>query len=328
MNIMYTCDNNYVWIMGISLISLFENNKDIKEINVYLLGENVDLDNKKKIEDIALRYDRDVLIIDVPKLDLPEGLMSDRWPRSAFTRLYSASLLPLNVNQVLYLDCDIIVKSNLISIYNYVSNEKTVWGVKDCIGEIYKTNIGLTKDENYINAGVLFLNIDRLRQIDIASRIDSYLNEYKKYINYADQDVLNGIFKNDIGIIPPQFNVMTIDVMYSFQEIITLRKPMNFYEENEFENAVLNPIIIHYTTNMTVVRPWFSNTNHPFAKDFSDYQAKSCWKKKILPKMVFKGKEYKIIQLIEIMPRRIALKLLGLLHSTIKPIFIRIKNLI
>ena len=31
---MYTCDNNYVWLMGISTISLFENNKEIEvEIN-------------------------------------------------------------------------------------------------------------------------------------------------------------------------------------------------------------------------------------------------------------------------------------------------------
>ena len=47
MKVMYTCDNNYVWLMGISTISLFENNKGIKDLKVYLLGENISEDNKK-----------------------------------------------------------------------------------------------------------------------------------------------------------------------------------------------------------------------------------------------------------------------------------------
>ena len=47
MNILYTCDDNYVWLMGISVISLFENNQNINEITVYLLGEKVKDKNKQ-----------------------------------------------------------------------------------------------------------------------------------------------------------------------------------------------------------------------------------------------------------------------------------------
>lgn len=46
MKVMYTCDNNYVWLMGISVISLFENNKHVKELKVYLLGEKISKENK------------------------------------------------------------------------------------------------------------------------------------------------------------------------------------------------------------------------------------------------------------------------------------------
>ena len=56
MNILYTCDNNYVWIMGISMISLFENNKTIEDLNVYLLGDRISEENKEILQDIALRY--------------------------------------------------------------------------------------------------------------------------------------------------------------------------------------------------------------------------------------------------------------------------------
>lgn len=45
MNVMYTCDNNYIWLMGVSVISLFENNKHLADLTVFLLGENI---NSKK----------------------------------------------------------------------------------------------------------------------------------------------------------------------------------------------------------------------------------------------------------------------------------------
>ena len=53
MNILYTCDNNYVWLMGISMTSLFDNNKDMKEITVYLIGDNISDENREKLTEIA-----------------------------------------------------------------------------------------------------------------------------------------------------------------------------------------------------------------------------------------------------------------------------------
>ena len=41
MNIAYSCDNAYVEQTGISLISVFENNKDEKEIVVYLISKGI-----------------------------------------------------------------------------------------------------------------------------------------------------------------------------------------------------------------------------------------------------------------------------------------------
>ena len=61
MTVVYTCDDNFVWIMGISMISLFENNKDMKDLDVYLLGDHVSEDNKNVLSGIAKGYGRDVL---------------------------------------------------------------------------------------------------------------------------------------------------------------------------------------------------------------------------------------------------------------------------
>ncbi len=325
MDVLYTCDNNYVWLMGISAISLFENNKEIKELNIYLLGEKISVENKKVLSDIAKKYGRRIIVIDVPQLDIPDALVSSRWPISAFTRLYSGELLPKDLDKVLYLDCDTIINGSLSELETWDVSDDVFWGVKDCIGQEYKKNIGIDENGLYVNAGVLLINLSKLRNIPIKERLSMYMLKYEKIINYADQDVLNGAFNSKIGVLPPQYDVMTIAVTYSYKDIIRLRKPTNYYDEKELKKAIENPILIHYTTNMLIVRPWFSNTNHPLANVFRTYLEMSPWKDREMTRKLFLTKESKIIRIIEKPPHGLAVRVLGLLHSEIKPRIIRMK---
>lgn len=325
MNIMYTCDNNYVWIMGISVISLFENNKNCSDLNVFLLGENISKENKDILNRIAEEYCRKIFVIDVPKLDIPDTLVSARWPLSAFTRLFSGILLPKEIDKILYLDCDTIICGDITELDGIDFKGKMVCGVLDCISGTYKKNIGLTLDNPYINAGVLLFDVNELRKLDIKNTIDSYMKKYMKLINYADQDILNGMFKGEIGILNPKFDVMTIDVVHSYKEIKTLRKPTAFYSEEELLKGIRDRRIIHYTTNMRVVRPWFTNTDHPLASEFRKYMEMSPWKDKVLADMIFSSKEAKIIGVIEKLPKKLAYSLLGLIHTKMKPWVIKIK---
>lgn len=326
MNVLYTCDNNYVWLMGISVISLFENNRNIDELNVYLLGEQISDINKKILWNIAEDYKRMIIVIDIPNIDIPKALVSDRWPLSAFTRLYSGQLLPNEIKKVLYLDCDTVIKGSIIELEALDISDCVVYGVKDCIGRLYKKNIGLQPNAQYINAGVLLLNLEELRKTDIKEIVDQYMTIYEKLINYADQDILNGIFKGRIGIIDPKYDVMTVEAVHTYKEIKKLRRPDNYYTEKEVEAAINDPIIIHYTTNMRVVRPWFVNSNHPFKDEFRKYMKISPWKNVKLEEMQFKSKEAKIIGIIMKFPNAMAYSILGLIHSKVKPLVICLKS--
>lgn len=326
MNVMYTCDNNYVWLMGISVISLFENNKDMDELKVYLLGENISSENKEKLKIIGAEYSRDVEIIEVPKLDIPPSLISARWPLAAYTRLFSGKILPKSLDKILYLDCDTIILGNISELNRVQFNENIAMGVKDCIGGVYKQNIGLHKNDAYFNAGVILFNMNALRKVDVSTKIETYMDKYMKLINYADQDIFNGMFRDEIGELNPRFNLMTIDVVYSYEEILKLRVPTNFYAKEAIQIAKKNPMIIHYTTNMLTVRPWFSNTNHPLAHEFKKYMAMSPWKNRELSTMVFTSKESKLIRIVQKLPSKIACDVLGMIHAVIRPMYVRMKS--
>lgn len=325
MNVLYTCDDNYIWIMGISMISLFENNKRVESIGVYLLGDNISSDNKQLLKELTKHYNREIQIIDVPILDIPDSLLSKRWPLSAFTRLFSGQLLPLNLNKIIYIDCDTIINKNIQQLQTFDMEGALFAGVKDCISGTYTQNIGIDKGYDYINAGLLIINLEALRKVNISKKIDDYLKEYNFLVNYADQDILNGIFHKQIKTLPPQYNVMTIIAAHTYEEIKALRRPINYYTREEIEKAITNPIIIHYTTNMNIIRPWYTNSNHPFREQFKINLMLSPWKNVKLNKFEFKSKESKIIKIVQLLPNKFAYRFLGLLHAKIKPQYIKFK---
>lgn len=329
MNILYTCDNNYVWLMGISMLSLFDSNKHLDEIKVFLLGENISKENKTILKQITEEYQRECLIIDLPDIDIPSSLITTRWPRSAFSRLYVAELLPASLDRVLYLDCDTIILNSLENLEKVNINQFPVYGVKDCIGMPYRKNIGLKKDSIYINAGVLLFNLDKMRQINISELIDCFLANYKQTVHYADQDVLNGIFNGKIGILPPAYDVMTLECVYKYEDILKLRKPQNYYSKKTIDHAVENPIIVHYTTCMLNIRPWFNNSNHPLATEFLMYKRRSPWKDKSLSGTPHNNNaKAKLLKLFSILPHNLEMNILGLIHAVLYPIAIRFKALL
>lgn len=325
MNVMYTCDDNYVWLMGISTISLFENNKTIEDLQVYLLGDNISQENKDKLKKIGDQYGRKIQVIEIPPLTIPTALISARWPLAAFTRLFSGGILPVNVDKILYLDCDTIVSGDISELEKVSFNGNIVMGVKDCISRTYKKNIGLDNNSLYINAGVLLLDVDELRKININKKIDEYMQQYVEFINYADQDILNGVFKNCIGELSPKFNVMTLNVVHTYAQMEQLRRPTNYYNYKEWEEAKNNPAIIHYTTNMLVVRPWYSNANHPLRGIFKKYMEMSVWKDKQLTEMVFNSPKDRVIRILTKLPDKWAYRALGIIHAELKPRYIKMR---
>jgi lipopolysaccharide biosynthesis glycosyltransferase len=325
MNIIYTCDNNFIWIAGISMISLFKTNKRIEILNVYLLGDNVSNENKTILKQIADNYGRKFQAIDVPPLNIPNLLCSQRWPRSAFTRLFSAQLLPHDIDRAIYLDCDTIITDDLSDLESKDVNDYTIYGVKDCVGKYYKRNIGLADNSPYINVGVLLINLNRLRTIDINMAIEKFLNNYAKSINYADQDVLNGIFKGQIGELNPKYDMMTLLYAYTYKQVMSIRHPTNYYEKKTIDDAKANPAIVHFTTCMLNIRPWYECSKHPYAKDFEKYWRMSPWTNIRKKKMIFNSNEHKILKIIFTLPDFLAFPILGYMHSVLRPLLLNLK---
>jgi len=168
-------------------------------------------------------------------------------------------------------------------------------------------------------------NIEKMRNVNMSEKISIFLNKYAKKMFFADQDVLNGIFKGEVGILDPKYDLMTLLYSYSYNEIRSLRKPTAYYSKEEIEEAKKNPYIVHFTTCMLNMRPWFHGSNHPYSRLFDMYWTMSPWSK--MPYQVKKknSKEDKMLKILLSMPNKIGISILGILHSNLRPLLVRHK---
>lgn len=322
MNVIYASDDNYAWLMGISMLSLFENNRDVDNIHVYLFGDSISSENEKKLVSIAKLYRRDFELIDVNKLSLPESLYTGRYPKSAFSRLFAYKLLPDTVDRVLYLDCDIVVDGDLQELYNHPMNGNIILAVKDCVSKAYKKKIGIKGDDVYINTGVMVMDLDRMRKFHIEEKISKFVSKYAAAMNYADQEIINGIFQGEFGVLPPIWNVMTQFNQYSYKQLKWIRHPHQYYSESEIDYAKRHARIFHFTTCMLNIRPWYRNSKLNNAHVFNRYMQLSPWKLQKKGEMNFSDPKYKTMRLLSYLPEWLMHFCLGMLHAYLRPYFI------
>lgn len=320
MNVVYASDDNFAEIMGVSICSLFENNKDVVELTVYVLDDNISEKNKSKLDELAKTYGREIqyrsIEIVKPKL---ATLCQQRGSLCTFSRLMLSQLLPLNIDRVLYLDCDTIVRKNLLDFYNQSFDGKIVCGVLDCISKQHRTRIDLDEKAIYINAGMMLIDFQTWQKNAMDQKIEETINKYSGHVPYADQGIANISLQGKIKLVHPRYNCMSIFTAFSFDHLLKYRKPSFCDSRADIDDAKKNPAIVHFVTLFCTSRPWFKNSNGPFFDEWKHYKLLSPWKDtpEREPKKTMSQKMG--AALYRFTPRNVSLAVLGFLHAHIKP---------
>ena len=146
MNIVYSSSDSYAPIAGVSLYSLLKNNKQCKELSVFIIDNNISEKNKEKFTTLCAEFNRPLYFVPIADIEKLTGTSIDigRWNISTFGRLFEASLLPEWVEKVIHIDCDTMIMSSLEPLWEKDMTGKIVAGALECIGDSYKTEIGLT----------------------------------------------------------------------------------------------------------------------------------------------------------------------------------------
>lgn len=279
LNVMYSTDENYARYCGTSIYSLFDNNKDIEKINIFVVEDNVKEKTKNIFFDMAKKFNRNLKFINIDDV-CNEFSKNNNFPKAAFARLFAENI-DENIDKILYLDCDTIINDSLRKLWNTNIEDYYIAAIQDPIQTFNVQLIGLPKEFRYINSGVLLINLKKWRKDNLKQKFIDSMTEYVGKVPHHDQGILNIVCRDYILYLNPKYNLMPEMICMNSSQLKEIYKMTNFYENEELEMARIKPCIIHYITKW-YNRPWYKSCTHPLKEKFIEYLNKTEFNKELL----------------------------------------------
>lgn len=193
------------------------------------------------------------------------------YPKETLLRLSLQNIF-IDYSKVLYLDSDIHVRDDISELLNFDIGEYSAAVVMDGLPDYkgtsgsYRKAIGMTSTDLYFNGGVMLINLDKWRQIDVLSKAKEWFSEKENQGLFADQDPLNVILEGKLFYFPARWNLQT-----------TLLNSILYKGKiaSDFRIEYINAKIIHYAGDL---KPWSSKAYLPFIfeyrNSFSEFKEK------------------------------------------------------
>ena len=328
MNIMYAYDENYIEIAAVSILSCIQNNSDVP-LHFYLVQDKVTQNSTAKMEAMIHKNNAEVTFIEKPDIRKLSGaeLKTLRWSDSAFSRLFLKELFgnEISLDRLLYIDCDTLIVGSLQELWETDIADWLGAACLECMSNWHKRIIGAKPMDNYINTGMLLLNVRRWIDEDIQSLAANYIREHKGKIEYVDQGVINGTISNRFKLVSPKYNLTSLAYDFTYEEMQIYRKPQFGYSKEEWEAAIKDPRVVHFTTSFLSIRPWFEGSEHPYARKWKEMHGHTPWRDIPYRELEKRAKRDKKENLYRRLPRWLAVRGAGILHAYMKPILYLIR---
>ena len=249
MNILISSDKRYLNKYKTMLFSLKKYNS---EFTVYFLNKNLSSWRMNRFQ----KYLKKKINCDCIEIKMDEKLFDNlpihikRISPETYSRLFAQFYLPEEIDRILWLDADVICLKNIEDTYFKDFEGKSIIGTIDTNEEMVKENyqhkigLDLGNTHHYINAGIIILNLSKMRETtDVQHILDTSI-QLKDDIKYQDQDILNVLYKGDMKYVSKYFNYP----LFWVSDI----------EKDEMEKIYF----LHY---IEAEKPWRIKGNHPLS---------------------------------------------------------------
>lgn len=260
MNIALCTDDNYVIPCMVTIASIYENNKSEK-CDVYVLTDSLTEENQKKFNTLAQKYQQQIIIAKVDINTYSNLKITNSFPKAMYYRFLLPSILK-DIDKVLYLDCDIIVRHSLKELFGVDMTVYSCAAVEDANADnvLHKNKIKYLGE--YFNSGVLLMNLDYWREHNLSATLVEFIEQEPDRCIFPDQDALNINLQNTVYFLPYSYNMQNAFVR-KLEEM-----PFLYTKHDAVRNCRKDPVIIHFSS---WDKPWFKECKHPYKEEWLHY---------------------------------------------------------
>lgn len=274
MNILYSVNDKFVPQVGAGICSICENNLDIDSILIHVFSIGVSDIHKKQLNDLVNLYNRNICFYEIDDLRRYFNFTFDTkgWNFIVMARLVLDKILPENIDRIIYLDGDTIVRGSLKNLWDIDMGSLVVGGcIEPTVNRKHLKSLSMN-GVPYINAGVLLIDLQKWKQEKTGDCIISFIKMHNGSLFSLDQDAINGALKGKIYYINLKYNYCNTYDYYNYNTLRKLVRPAQYISKQEFDLSVENPVVIHY---LGEERPWREGNRHRFRNEFLKYLAKT-----------------------------------------------------
>lgn len=269
--VFFSINSYYTPFAGVAIKSLVENASETYSYIVRVLHKDLTTENIIQLEALSSAKVH-IICVNVSGFSETQELGAfNRFSEEALYRICIPKWFP-NIEKAIYLDSDIIVRSDLYLLYNVPIVNYAMGVVRDYLTAYEETYVKkyVEIDVNkYFNSGVLLLNCDYFRKKDLLSKcLDIYRS--RKELRYLDQDILNIVCADQVLYLEQGWNLQRHHMDHALKEE---------YAKN-YVRGLDEMHILHFTSEK---KPW-AYTDIQFAEEFWKYAAKTSFFYEILKK--------------------------------------------
>lgn len=201
MNLLVTLNRAYLKYL-ITMLRSF-NHSNPYPVDIYIFSNDISLEDLE-IYKTYLSDTNTYHIIRIPESALLEAPVSSRYPTEMYYRIFAGKFLPSHLEKILYLDPDIIVKGDLTELYSMDMKDAFFAGacnIRRFLKRFNQIKNGAPKDAEYINTGVLLMNLRELRKHQNEQEVFSYIEQKKHLLTLPDQDIISALYGEKIILI-------------------------------------------------------------------------------------------------------------------------------
>lgn len=187
---------------------------------------------------------------------------------ATYYRLLLPELLP-QYEKCLYLDSDIIVVDNIVTMFECQESDVYLTGViagnpalSSLKGEVrsqHSKRLEIDTIDKYVNAGVLVFNLNLMRKDQLVRR---FMEKVPLKFPYQDQDILNSVCYGKIQYADRRYNVCPLNRLNT-NNVLKLTER----EIDTIISAYEKPAIVHYAQPQ---KPWLGRS-FPMASYWWEY---------------------------------------------------------
>ena len=277
--IVMTTDNLGLYSTLVSMSSALENNNKKENILIYhlFLSHNF---NMKYIEYFESLKERNDFIINYYLI--PDNIFNNirKWKKT-YT-VYFKLLIPIifpDFERIIYLDSDTLIFKDLLEMFNLPFNDNYILGYPFHTPWMVKINGKHPKI--YVNAGVLLININKIRNDNKDIEVINFTKKYVKKLFFLEMDAMNYIYYKKMGLLPLKYGVYLYGNITNFKKKYSYKLKVKL-DLKELEKAIKDPSIVHLCccnpkvwNKRTKHEHGFNHTCQRFQKEFYFYANKT-----------------------------------------------------